>query len=275
MLRKFKPVTPGRRQMILSKASQLTNKSNKPCKKLTLKKNRICGRNNHGHMTSRSKGGGHKRRFRMIDFKRTKDDIPAKVVGIEYDPNRSAYIALVSYLDGEKRYIIAPKGLKEGDQVISGLKVSLKTGNSLPLVSMPIGSTIHNIELYPGRGGQMVRTAGASAQLMARSGGYAQLKMPSGEVRLVPEQCRATLGVVSNAENSLTVSGKAGRTRWLGKRPISRGTVTNPVDGCMGGGEGRQNSYHPRSPWGTPSKGYRTRSRKKSRRLIVKDRRVK
>ena len=274
MVRKYKPTTPGRRTLVLPGIEELT-KGASPLKSLLAKKKESSGKNKKGHLTSRGRGGGHKRHYRLVDFKRDKDGIKAKVASIEYDPNRSAHIALLHYLDGEKRYIIAPKGLKVGDFVQSGAEAPLRNGNALPLSSMPSGSTIHNIELLPGKGGQMVRGAGSSAQLMAKSGGYATIKMPSGEVRLVKESCRATLGVVSNAENNLTVIGKAGRNRWKGKRPLSRGTVTNPVDGCMGGGEGRQNSYHPSSPWGTPAKGYRTRSKSKSKRLIVKDRRKK
>ncbi|MCH9616989.1 MAG: 50S ribosomal protein L2 [Chlamydiia bacterium] len=274
MVRKYKPTTPGRRTLVLPSIDELT-KGASPLKSLLSKKTRCSAKNNKGHITSRGRGGGHRKHYRIIDFKRDKDGIKAKVASIEYDPNRSAHIALLHYLDGEKRYIIAPKGLKAGDFVQSGVEAPLKTGNCLPLKSMPSGSTIHNIELQPGKGAQMIRSAGSSAQLMAKSGGYATLKMPSGEVRLVNDTCRATLGVISNAENNLMVIGKAGRNRWKGKRPISRGTVTNPVDGCMGGGEGRQNSYHPSSPWGTPAKGFRTRSKSKSKRLIVKDRRKK
>lgn len=274
MVKKYKPTTPGRRTLVLPSTDELT-KGASPLKSLLSKKTRCSAKNNKGHITSRGRGGGHRKHYRIIDFKRDKDGIKAKVASVEYDPNRSAHIALLHYLDGEKRYIIAPKNLKAGDFVQSGVDAPLRTGNCLPLASMPSGSTIHNIELQPGKGAQMIRTAGSSAQLMAKSGGYATLKMPSGEVRLVNDTCRATLGVISNAENNLTVIGKAGRNRWKGKRPISRGTVTNPVDGCMGGGEGRQNSYHPSSPWGTPAKGFRTRSKSKSKRLIVKDRRKK
>lgn len=276
MVKKYKPTTPGRRQLVLPSTDELTRKSkNKPLKSLLTKKKRCSGRNNQGHITMRARGGGHKKHYRIVDFKRKKDDIPAKVVAVEYDPNRSAHIALLAYRDGEKKYILATKGMKAGDMVMSGPKAPLKAGNALPLVNMPVGSTIHNIELYPGKGGQLVRSAGSSAQLMARSNGYVTLKMPSGEVRMVRETCRATLGVLSNVEQNLMVIGKAGRSRWLGIRPMSRGTVRNPVDHPMGGGEGRQNSYQPVSPWGTPSKGYRTRSRKKSKKLIVKDRRKK
>ncbi len=276
MVKKYNPTTPGRRQLILPSTDELTRKSkNKPLKSLLAKKRRCSGRNNQGHITLRARGGGHKKHYRIIDFKRTKDDIPAKVVAVEYDPNRTAHIALLAYRDGEKMYILATKGMKENDMVMSGPNAPLRVGNCLPLVNMPVGSTIHNIELYPGRGSQLVRTAGSSAQLMARSGGYVTLKMPSGEVRMVRETCRATLGVLSNVEQSLMSLGKAGRSRWLGRRPLTRGTVTNPVDGCQGGGEGKQNSYHPRSPWGTPSKGFKTRSKRKSTKFIVKDRRKK
>lgn len=275
MVKKYKPTTPGRRKLVLPSTHELTKKKSAPHKPLVRKSKRSSGRNNQGHLTSRHRGGGHKRRYRVIDFKRDKVDIPAKVVSVEYDPNRSAHIALLAYKDGEKRYIIAPKGVKVGEMLMSGKEAPLKSGNALPLMNMPIGSTVHNIELIPGRGAQMVRSAGTSAQLMARSNGYATLKMPSGETRMVRETAVATLGVISNVENNLTVIGKAGRARWKNKRPLSRGTVTNPVDGCMGGGEGRQNSYHPRSPWGTPAKGFKTRSKKKNNRLIVKDRRKK
>ena len=274
MLRKYKPTTPGRRALVLPGIEELTKKTS-PLKSLLVKKHRVSAKNNQGHLTSRGRGGGHKKAYRLIDFKRDKDGVKAKVATVEYDPNRSAHIALLHYIDGEKRYIIAPKGIKQGDFVQSGPDAPIRLGNCLPLNAMPVGSTIHNIELLPGRGAQMVRGAGTSAQLMGRSGGHVTLKMPSGEVRLVVEACRATLGVVSNVENNLMSIGKAGRNRWLGRRPLSRGTATNPVDGCMGGGEGKQNGYHPRSPWGTPSKGFKTRSRRKSKKLIVKDRRKK
>ena len=234
----------------------MTRKSkNKPLKSLLLKKKRCSGRNNQGHITLRARGGGHKKHYRIIDFKRTKDDIPAKVVAVEYDPNRTSHIALLSYRDGEKRYVLATKGMKAGDMVMSGPSAPVRPGNTLPMVNIPVGSTIHNIELYPGRGGQLIRSAGSSAQLMARSAGYVTLKMPSGEVRMVRETCRATLGVLSNVEQNLMVLGKAGRSRWLGRRPLSRGTVRNPVDHPHGGGEGRSNSYHPKTPWEFLQKG--------------------
>lgn len=275
MSKKHKPTTPGRRSLVLSSTAELSLKKNAPLKALVTPKKRISCRNNKGHITVRARGGGHKRKYRLIDFKRTKDHIPAKVATIEYDPNRSAFIALLHYQDGEKRYIIAPKGIQVGDMVQSGVKAPLRVGNALPLENMPEGSVIHNIELYPGRGGQLVRGAGLSAQLVGRSGEYAVVKLPSNETRMVPIACRATLGAVSNAENSLRSLGKAGRMRWLGRRPLSRGTVTNPVDGPMGGGEGKQKGKHPRSPWGVFSKGFKTRSRKKDKRLIIKDRRKK
>lgn len=275
MVRKFNPTTPGRRQLVQPSMDELTKKGNEPLKSLTRGHRRVCGRNNQGHITNRARGGAHKRKYRLIDFRRVKDDIPAKVVGIEYDPNRTSHIALLSYADGEKMYILAPKGLKAGDTVMSGPNASFRTGNTLPLVNMPLGSTIHNIELYPGRGAQMIRTAGSSAELMAKSAGYVTLKMPSGEVRMVKDTCRATLGELSNAENNLRVIGKAGRNRWLGQRPLTRGTARNAVDHCMGGGEGKQNSYHPCSANGLKSKGFKTRSKRKSNRLLVKDRRKK
>ncbi len=280
MVKKFRPITPSQRKLILPSNEQLTREENKratikPTKSLLLPKKRTNGRNHHGRITCRHRGGGHKRFYRIIDFKRNKDDIEAKVHSVEYDPNRSAHIALLHYRDGEKRYILAPQDLKAGDKVISGEKAPFKPGCSMALKSMPLGSVVHNIELYPGRGGVLVRSAGLSARLMARSGGYATIKMPSGEVRMIHEGCRATFGALSNAENSLRVEGKAGRTRWKGFRPTVRGTAMNPVDHPHGGGEGRHNGYIPRTPWGKQTKGLRTRSKKKSKKMIVKDRRKK
>lgn len=280
MVKKFRPTTPGQRKLVLPSFGQLTRVKGKratikPTKSLMVPKKRISGRNHHGHITCRHRGGGHKRFYRLIDFKRDKDGIEAKVASVEYDPNRTAYIALLNYRDGEKRYIIAPEGIKQGDILLSGDNSPFKPGCSMELKSMPLGSTVHNVELYPGRGAKLVRSAGLSAQLMARSGGYATLKMPSGEVRLVRETCRATFGVVSNAENALRVEGKAGRSRWKGIRPTVRGTAMNPVDHPHGGGEGRHNGYIPQTPWGMQTKGFRTRSKKKSKKLIVKDRRKK
>lgn len=280
MVKKFRPTTPGQRKLVLPSFGQLTRVKGKratikPTKALLVPKRRTNGRNHHGHITCRHKGGGHKRFYRLIDFKRDKDGIEASVASVEYDPNRSAHIALLNYRDGEKRYIIAPEGLKKGDVLLSGEKAPFKPGCSMELKSMPLGSTVHNIELYPGRGAKLVRSAGLSAQLMARSSGYATIKMPSGEVRLVRETCRATFGVVSNAENALRIEGKAGRSRWKGIRPTVRGTAMNPVDHPHGGGEGRHNGYIPQTPWGMQTKGYRTRSKKKSKKMIVKDRRKK
>src|SRR3990167_3024204 len=219
MVKKTKPRTPGQRGLVKPERKELTSRKNKPLKSLLKQKNRSSGRNNQGHLTSYHRGGGHKKRFRAIDFKRVKDDIPAKVDSIEYDPNRTAHIALIAYKDGEKSYILAPKDLKTGDIVLSGESVPLKKGNALPLMNIPIGLDVHNIELYPGRGAQMIRSAGLAAQIMARSGGYVTLKMPSGEVRMVPEKCRATIGILSNGEHSLRMLGKAGRARWMGQRP--------------------------------------------------------
>ena len=283
MVKKFKPTTPGQRKLVLPSNESLTRigngrKSVKPTKSLLAPKRRTSGRNHHGHITCRHRGRGHKRLYRIIDFKRDKDGIEARVASIEYDPNRSAHIALLNYKDGEKRYILAPKGLKKGDSVISGEKAPYhKVGCAMPLSKMPLGSIVHNVEMHPKRGGKLVRSAGLSAQLMARSGGYATLKMPSGEVRLVKDGCYATFGEVSNSEWSLRVEGKAGRNRWFGFRPVVRGTAMNPVDHPHGGGEGRHNGYIPRTPWGMQTKGFRTRSVKKSKgkKMIIKDRRKK
>lgn len=280
MVKKFRPVTPGQRKLVLPSNLELTRVPKKratvkPTKRLMTIKKRTNGRNHHGRITCRHRGGGHKRFYRILDFKRDKDGIEARVASIEYDPNRTAHIALLNYVDGEKRYIIAPAGLKAGDVLMSGPSAPHKTGCCTALKEMPLGSVIHNIEMYPGRGGQLVRSAGLSAQLMARSGGYATIKMPSGEVRMIKDTCRATLGVVSNAESILRVEGKAGRTRWKGIRPTVRGTAMNPVDHPHGGGEGRHNGYIPRTPWGMQTKGFRTRPKKKSKKMIIKDRRKK
>jgi len=232
------------------------------------------GRNNTGSVMVRRRGGGHKRHYRIIDFKRDKIGIPAKVSSIEYDPNRSARIALLFYVDGEKRYILAPEGLRVGDTLMAGPEAEIRVGNVLPMNKIPLGTEIHNIELKPGRGGQIVRSAGASAQLMAREGSYATIKLPSGEVRMVRQACMATIGQVGNADHSNVTLGKAGRSRWLGRRPKVRGVVMNPVDHPMGGGEGKSSGgRHPTTPWGKPTKGYKTRKkRKKSNALIVKRR---
>ncbi|MCB1117174.1 MAG: 50S ribosomal protein L2 [Chlamydiia bacterium] len=272
-MKKFRPITPGQRNLVLSKNEQLTRNA-KPCKQLLEPKKRTGGRNHNGHITCRHRGGGHKRHYRLIDFKRDKDGVQAKVASIEYDPNRSAHIALLHYIDGEKRYIIAPAGLTVGQTVESGKDAPFETGNSMPLINMPLGSVVHNIELYPGRGAALVRSAGLSAQLMARANGYATVKMPSGEVRLVKDTCRATFGSVSNAEESLRVEGKAGRMRWKGFRPTVRGTAMNPVDHPHGGGEGRHNGYIPQTPWALQTKGKRTRAKNKTtNKWIVKRRR--
>ena len=280
MVKKFKPQTPGTRKLILPSNKQLTRVEGgratvKPTKSLLASKKRCSGRNSGGRITCRHRGGGHKRHYRIIDFKRVKDGIEGRVASIEYDPNRSAHIALVAYVDGEKRYIIAPEGLKAGDRIASGEGAPYKPGCAMELKGMPLGSTVHNIELYPGRGGVLVRSAGLSAQLVARSDGYATLRMPSGETRMVRETCRATFGAVSNAEHVLRVEGKAGRNRWKGRRPTVRGTAMNPIDHPHGGGEGRHNGYTPRTPWGVQTKGFKTRKKKKSTKLIIKDRRKK
>jgi large subunit ribosomal protein L2 len=279
MLRKYRPITPGSRQLILpineelTRANEQTRAVVKPTKALLLPKTRTNGRNNNGHITCRHKGGGHKRHYRMVDFKRDKENIPAKVASIEYDPNRSAYIALLNYADGEKRYILAPQKLKKGDVVQTSDEPPFNVGSCMKLKFMPLGSSIFNIELIPGKGGKLVRSAGMSAQLMARSGGYATIRMPSGETRLINENCRATFGTVSNPEHSLRVESKAGRMRWKGIRPTVRGTAMNPVDHPHGGGEGKHKGNIPQTPWAVYTRGLRTRSKKKSNKFIVKDRR--
>lgn len=280
MLKTFRPNTPSNRWLVLSDNAQLTRLPGsratvKPTKKLLARKKRTGGRNNNGHITCRHKGGGHKKHYRLIDFKRDKLDIQAKVGSIEYDPNRSAFIALLNYADGEKRYIIAPVGLNAGDTVISSDTNPLfTTGSSTRLKYMPVGATIHNIELIPGKGAKMVRSAGLSAQLMGRSAGFATIRLPSGEMRNVNEECRATFGAVSNAEHNVRVEGKAGRNRWKGIRPTVRGTAMNPVDHPHGGGEGKHNGYIPQTPWAMATKGLRTRKKRKTtNRFIIKDRR--
>jgi large subunit ribosomal protein L2 len=271
-IRKLKPNTPGTRYQSISTFEEITKST--PEKSLTVALKKSGGRNNLGRLTSRHIGGGHKRKYRIIDFKRNKFGVPAKVFSIEYDPNRSCRIALLHYLDGEKRYIIAPEGLKVGDMVNSGEGVEIKVGNAMKLKDLPLGSIIHNVELKPGKGGQIGRSAGAFIQLAAKEGKYAQLKLPSGEVRMVSLECMATYGAVGNAEHGNISLGKAGRSRWLGRRPHVRGVVMNPVDHPMGGGEGRTSGGgHPVSPWGQPAKGYKTRKKKKeSNKFIVKRR---
>lgn len=269
--KKFKPTSPGRRFVTVSTFEEITAKE--PEKSLVEPLNRTGGRNSKGRTTVRHRGGGHKRMYRIIDFKRNKDGIPAKVASIEYDPNRTARIALLHYADGDKRYIIAPVGLQVGQTVVSGEGSDIKTGNCLALKNIPLGTMIHNIELYPKGGGQLVRSAGTSAQLMAKEGKYAHIRMPSGEMRLILQECRATIGQVGNVENENITIGKAGRKRWLGIRPSVRGVVMNPADHPHGGGEGRSPiGRNPVTPWGKPTLGARTRKKKPSDRLIVKRR---
>ena len=272
-LKKLKPTTPGQRFKVISAFEEIT--ASKPEKSLVYGKKRSGGRNNQGKMTMRYSGGGHKKLYRFIDFRREKDGIPAVVKTIEYDPNRTARIALVCYADGEKRYIVAPHGLKVGQTIMSGIGVAPEIGNTLLLRDIPFGTMIHNIELNPGQGAKLVRSAGSYAQLMSRDGKYAIVKMPSGETRMILQSCRATVGIVSNVEHNLEVSGKAGRSRWLGRRPRTRGVVMNPVDHPMGGGEGRQSGGHPRSRKGMPAKGYKTRSPKKQSSKYIVERRKK
>ncbi|HEY8284418.1 MAG TPA: 50S ribosomal protein L2 [Chloroflexota bacterium] len=270
-VKKYKPTSPGRRGMSVSSFEEITR--SRPERSLTEPLKRHAGRNNHGRITVRHRGGGHKRRYRIIDFKRNKDGVPGTVVSIEYDPNRTSRIALVNYADGEKRYILSPVGLQVGQTIMSGAEAEIRVGNCLPLRNMPLGSTIHNIELEPGRGGQLVRSAGTAAQLMAKEGKFAQLRMPSGEVRLVPLVARATLGQVGNIEHENESIGKAGRSRWMGRRPTVRGSVMNPVDHPHGGGEGRAPiGGQPQTPWGKPAMGYRTRRNKKTQSMIVRRR---
>ncbi|OAA30863.1 50S ribosomal protein L2 [Kosmotoga arenicorallina S304] len=270
-LRRFKPVTPSRRFSLLPDYSEVTK--TEPEKSLIEPLKKKAGRNHHGRVTVRHQGGGHKRMYRIIDFKRNKFGIPARVEAIEYDPNRTARIALLLYADGERRYILAPKGLKVGDTVMNGPEAEIAAGNALPLENIPVGTIVHNIEFQPGKGGQIARSAGTYAQLMAKEGRYALLRMPSGELRKVIVKCMATIGMVGNEEHSNEVHGKAGRKRWLGVRPTVRGMTMNPVDHPMGGGEGKSKGHIPQSPWGMPAKGYKTRRRKKpSDKLIVKRR---
>ena len=271
-VRNLKPVTPGSRFASRSDFSEIT--TGKPEKSLTVALRKKGGRNNTGRITVRRRGGGHKRRYRIIDYKRNKFGIKGKVATVEYDPNRSAYISLVHYDDGEKRYILAPLDISVGTIIVSGDKVPLKIGNALLLSNIPTGLFVHNVELIPGKGGQMVRTAGAYAQVMAHDNGYTTLKLPSGEVRLVSDQCMATIGQVGNRAFEQIVSGKAGRSRWLGRRPKVRGVVMNPVDHPHGGGEGKTSGgRHPVSPWGKPTKGYKTRKKnKRSNNMIIKRR---
>ena len=270
-IKTMKPTTPARRYQTYSTFEEIT--STEPEKSLTKPAKKPGGRNNAGRMTSRHRGGGHKRKYRVVDFRREKTDIPAKVKTIEYDPNRSARIALVSYADGEKRYIVAPADLKVGDPVITSAAADIKPGNAMALRNVPLGSLIHNIELRPGKGAQMVRSAGTYAQLMAKEGAYAQVRLPSGEVRKVHIECKATIGQVGNVTHEGVSIGKAGRTRWLGQKPRVRGVAMNPIDHPMGGGEGKTSGgRHPCTPWGVPTKGYKTRKNKTTDKYIIKKR---
>ena len=271
---KTKPTSPGRRHVVQVKQQGLHKGA--PHSALVGKKSKTGGRNNGGRITTRHKGGGHKQRYRVIDFKRDKDGVPGVVERIEYDPNRTAHIALIKYADGERRYIIAPSGMKAGDSLVSGVEAPIGVGNSMPLRNIPVGSTVHCVELKIGKGAQLARSAGASVQLVAREGEYATLRMRSGEMRKVHADCRATLGSAGNVEHNLRKLGKAGATRWRGVRPTVRGVVMNPVDHPHGGGEGRTSGgRHPVSPWGTPTKGFKTRSNKRTDKFIVRDRRRK
>lgn len=272
-LKKYNPRSPGRRNMTGFDFAEITKST--PEKSLTAPLRKKAGRNNHGRITMWHQGGGHKRRYRVIDFGRFKIDVPAKVAAIEYDPNRSARIALLHYLDGAKAYIIAPIGLNVGDQVISSDKADIKPGNSLPLSAIPTGTIIHNIEMRPGKGAQIARGAGTSASLVAKDKKFCQVKLPSGEVRLIPSDCRASVGQVGNTDNENVNIGKAGRSRWKGRRPIVRGMAMNPIDHPLGGGEGVGKGHHPVTPWGKPCKGHKTRHNKRTDAFIVKRRKDK
>jgi large subunit ribosomal protein L2 len=275
-IKKYKPTSPARRHMTVSTFEEITKKE--PEKSLLVPSRKTGGRNSYGRITVRFRGGGTKQKYRIIDFKRDKDNIPAKVASIEYDPNRSANIALLHYVDGEKRYILAPLGLNVGDTVMSGDKADIRTGNALPLAKIPVGSVIHNIELKPGKGGQLVRSAGNMAQLMAREDKYAQVRLPSGEVRMVSVDCKATIGQIGNVDNENISIGKAGRKRWMGRKPHVRGVVMNPNDHPHGGGEGKSpiGMPSPVTPWGKPTLGYKTRKKnKQSNKFIVKKRNAK
>jgi len=275
-LKKYKPISPGRRYATVPDFKEVNKK--RPEKSLTRPMHKKSGRNNAGRITRRHSGGGHKRLYRLIDFKRNKDNVPAKVVSIEYDPNRSARIALLQYADGEKRYILAPTRLKVGNNVVSGEKVDIVAGNCLPIKNIPVGTIVHNIELKPGKGAELVRAAGGSAQLLAKEKKYAQVKMPSSEVRMIDINCRACIGQVGNLDHEIVSFGKAGKSRWLGVRPGVRGTAMNPVDHPHGGGEGKNKSAgrNPATPWGKPSLGYKTRKKNKdSNKMIVRRRRKK
>jgi large subunit ribosomal protein L2 len=272
-LKHFKPVTASLRGTVLIDRSELWK--GKPVKTLTEGKHKTGGRNNHGHTTSRFRGGGHKQTYRYVDFKRRKFDVAGTVERLEYDPNRTAFIALVKYTDGELAYILAPQRIKAGDQVIAGSRVDIKPGNAMPLAAIPVGTIVHNIELKQGAGGKVARSAGTYAQLVGKDSGYAQVKLQSGEVRVVRGECMATVGAVSNPDNMNQSIGKAGRARWMGRRPHNRGVVMNPVDHPHGGGEGRTSGgRHPVTPWGKPTKGYKTRTNKRTDSLIIRRRKT-
>ena len=273
-LKTFRPVTPSQRQLVIVDRSELWK--GPPVKALTEGKREQGGRNNHGHITVRWRGGGHKRRFRIIDFKRAKRDMPAEVVRLEYDPNRSGFIALVKYEDGELSYVLAPQRLKAGDKIVAGERVDVKPGNAMPMRNIPVGTIIHNVEMKPGKGGQLARSAGTYVQLVGRDAGYALLRLSSGEVRLVRGECMATIGAVSNPDEQNIVIGKAGRNRWLGKKPSVRGVAMNPIDHPHGGGEGKTaGGRHPVTPWGKGTKGTKTRHNKSTDRYILQRRRGK
>ena len=270
-IKTYRPTSPAIRFRTTLTNDELT--TDRPLKSLTLPKRRISGRDNKGRLQVRHRGGGHKRRYRLIDFRRDKRDIPAKVTSIQYDPNRSARVALLSYADGEKRYILSPDGLTAGATVVAGEGADILVGNALPLRNVPLGTMIHNIELKKGKGGQLARAAGVAAQLLAKEAGYAQIKVPSGEVRMVHLDCYATIGQVGNLDHENISIGKAGRSRWLGKRPTVRGVAMNPIDHPHGGGEGKTSGgRHPVSPWGMPTKGYKTRNNKRTERFLIKRR---
>jgi large subunit ribosomal protein L2 len=270
-LKTFRPVTPTLRFKSVADFSEIT--TDKPVKSLTEKRREKGGRNNQGRVTMRYRGGGHKRRYRVIDFRRDKADVPAKVATIEYDPNRTARIALLHYADGDRRYVIAPQGLQVGDRVVTSKDADVRPGNAMPLANVPLGTSVHSVELFPGRGARVARAAGAMCQLLAREGDYAQLRMPSGEVRRFHVNCRCVIGQVGNLDHENVVIGKAGRSRWLGTRPHVRGVAKNPVDHPMGGGEGKSSGgRHPTTPWGKPTKGYKTRRNKATAKWIVRRR---
>src|SRR5215469_6821113 len=270
-LRTFNPITPGLRQLVLVDRSQLWK--GKPVKALTEGRSESAGRNAHGHITSRFRGGGHKRSYRLIDFRRRKFDMPATVERLEYDPNRTAFIALIKYQDGELSYIIAPQRLRAGDVVVSAQRADIKPGNAMPLAAVPVGTIVHNVEMKPAAGGKIARAAGQYVQLVGKDAGYAQIKLMSGELRIVRGECMATIGAVSNPDNANVQIGKAGRSRWLGRKPHNRGVAMNPVDHPLGGGEGRSSGgRHPVTPWGKPTKGYKTRGNKRTDKLIIRRR---